>query len=355
MISFTPFAVVCGALYLLAAVIVGVKKRTLMPRQLLMVIFFVYLLAVIKITLFPIPLVRIGFTPANNLIPFHTIFRVVEMKSLSYDAYNLGGNILLFVPLGFLLPVLFNRQDRFLKVLVLGLGTSFIIESSKFLISFVLGYSYRDFDVDDLILNTLGALIGYALLRLLLRLRSSRLWRPFQSRRFWMMGGPIVLLLILGCLWGYEYVTHSTPERSQARYDSNVLPLTTVPLSSGVVLITATDPHRTSQPGYMAWYFQKTRLWGWRLEATSTDIPSARIGNKSATFASMTVNGQTFAWGTQVNSQVATIIYRHNSQTYNCQVGARGFWHLTLPSSKGLQSSSHWSAVLRNGTTIPAF
>ena len=73
---------------------------------------------------------------------------------------NLGGNILLFVPLGFLLPRLFPRLQSLKNTL---LCTAVIILCVEILQLFtLLGY----FDIDDLILNTLGSAIGYGLHRL---------------------------------------------------------------------------------------------------------------------------------------------------------------------------------------------
>ena len=70
---------------------------------------------------------------------------------------NLGGNILLFVPLGFLLPRLFPRLQSLKNTL---LCTAAIILCVEILQLFtLLGY----FDIDDLILNTLGSAIGYGL------------------------------------------------------------------------------------------------------------------------------------------------------------------------------------------------
>jgi glycopeptide antibiotics resistance protein len=63
-------------------------------------------------------------------------------------------NVLLFVPLGFLLPSLWPNTCKFKYVLFAGLFFSFFIEISQF-------YSYRVTDIDDLIANTAGALLGY--------------------------------------------------------------------------------------------------------------------------------------------------------------------------------------------------
>ncbi len=66
-------------------------------------------------------------------------------------------NILLFIPFGYLLPLIWSKADRWWKVTLLGFSISLIIELLQLFTR--LGYA----DVDDLINNTVGALIGYVL------------------------------------------------------------------------------------------------------------------------------------------------------------------------------------------------
>lgn len=72
-------------------------------------------------------------------------------------------NVVLFVPLGFLLPCLWREYDRFVPTLAFGFCFSLAIELSQLL-------NFRITDVDDLIANTLGAVVGLALYWLLRRL-----------------------------------------------------------------------------------------------------------------------------------------------------------------------------------------
>lgn len=86
---------------------------------------------------------------AVNLIPFS--------QDISLRGYLL--NILMVVPLGFLVPLLFRKMDHWGKILALGAGMSLMLEVSQL-------FSYRATDVDDLIMNSLGALLGYGMFRL---------------------------------------------------------------------------------------------------------------------------------------------------------------------------------------------
>ncbi|NLC28935.1 MAG: VanZ family protein [Chloroflexi bacterium] len=74
---------------------------------------------------------------------------------------NIVGNILLFSPIGLTIPLLDTRLKRGWLVVLLGLSFSLVIELAQtFLI-------HRVFDVDDLILNTFGTLLGFLLYALL--------------------------------------------------------------------------------------------------------------------------------------------------------------------------------------------
>jgi glycopeptide antibiotics resistance protein len=64
-------------------------------------------------------------------------------------------NVLLFMPLGYLIPLSFSKVDRWWQVLLIGFLFSLLIETVQLITR--LGW----FDASDLLHNTLGALIGY--------------------------------------------------------------------------------------------------------------------------------------------------------------------------------------------------
>jgi glycopeptide antibiotics resistance protein len=70
---------------------------------------------------------------------------------------NVVGNAVMFIPSGIILPVVYPRLNRFWKVLLAGIGLSLAIELLQ------LPFSVRASDVDDLLLNTLGAILGYGI------------------------------------------------------------------------------------------------------------------------------------------------------------------------------------------------
>lgn len=94
---------------------------------------------------------------SNNFIPFKEISRYDFSSVLFYR--NVIGNILLFIPFGYMIMDMISEKQvkyKFIPVLLLTLITSFSIE----VIQMHIGRSY---DVDDIILNLLGGLIGYSL------------------------------------------------------------------------------------------------------------------------------------------------------------------------------------------------
>lgn len=82
--------------------------------------------------------------------------------------YNVVGNVVCFIPNGFLLPLVFKRIKNGVAVTLITFGFSLIIELFQLL--FKLG----SFDVDDLFLNTLGGLIGYIIYYIFRRIYTGR-------------------------------------------------------------------------------------------------------------------------------------------------------------------------------------
>lgn len=135
------------------------------------------LIGVFSQTIIPKPGATQAFGTGLNL----ELFRVVKetYNAIVYLGFwqpfyiNFLGNILLFIPIGFLLPLLFKRMEYFPNTIIIGLGTSFFIEIVQL-------PQNRSSDVDDLWLNTLGALLGY-LLYLFIRNRFPSFCQAFKK------------------------------------------------------------------------------------------------------------------------------------------------------------------------------
>ncbi|WP_366923105.1 VanZ family protein [Metallumcola ferriviriculae] len=103
--------------------------------------------------------------PPFNLVPFRTIYDfIIRYNHMNFDIwfYNLFGNIILFLPLGFMLPLISGKLgDMKLRTVVkISALASLTIEILQ-LVAFV-----GIFDVDDIILNLLGAVLGYYMFKL---------------------------------------------------------------------------------------------------------------------------------------------------------------------------------------------
>ena len=94
-----------------------------------------------------------------NLIPFHEIRRYLSnINTLGLVAVgaNLLGNVILFVPLGYFLPSFFARERlRPHFTIPICMCISIAVEVSQFMTH------TGSLDVDDVILNTIGGIIGY--------------------------------------------------------------------------------------------------------------------------------------------------------------------------------------------------
>ena len=115
-----------------------------------------------------------------NLVPFF-------MPGAQATRLGLVLNTILFMPVGFFLPLLWKRCEHFGRLLGLGFALSLWVELSQLL-------NWRVTDIDDLIANTLGAVIGW----LLYRLAGRRLAPAFQldntQAGFWVRHYALVSL-----------------------------------------------------------------------------------------------------------------------------------------------------------------
>ncbi|MFP8882948.1 MULTISPECIES: VanZ family protein [Streptomyces] len=146
----------------------------------------VMVVALAATVLFAVVLARLTLTPSyasealthSNLRPGDSIRNYLEQPAFRDTVKQLGGNIALGVPFGVLLPVAWPRARGLLRVVLLTTAVMVAVELVQGAV--VPG---RAFDIDDVILNTTGALLGY----LLLGRRIGRAVHP-PRRRWWQRG-----------------------------------------------------------------------------------------------------------------------------------------------------------------------
>jgi glycopeptide antibiotics resistance protein len=142
------------------------------PREILLLTFVVYLSGLAAVTLTPNRSSRLRAQGTGG-IELHPSLASLTCSSATlpsgssargFCVRNARGNFLLFLPLGILLPLVWGRL-RFWRGVQIAIALSFSIELIQYLSS-ALG-TYRSADVNDFILNVLGACLGLALVSLL--------------------------------------------------------------------------------------------------------------------------------------------------------------------------------------------
>ena len=136
-------------------------KKPRIYHEIGVVVFLLFMTALFSQTvmtfLYTGPVVIHSFS-SINLIPFQvfqdTYYAITELNYWQPFIINFLGNIFIFMPIGFMIPLLWKRLGRFWKVALIGLGTSLFIETTQLT-------QARSSDIDDLWLNTLGCMLGY--------------------------------------------------------------------------------------------------------------------------------------------------------------------------------------------------
>lgn len=106
----------------------------------------------------------INIMPLKNVFIFLTTPYITPSYVFSFIK-NIFGNIMLFLPMGYFLPCLFNKSSKVKIYIIINLFFSLFIEITQ--VIFMLG----SFDVDDIILNVLGSVIGFYLFGLIRKIK----------------------------------------------------------------------------------------------------------------------------------------------------------------------------------------
>lgn len=167
---FFGMAMVCcvaAVIYIvIRLVICAVKhKKFVLKKEIPIILFVAYCVGLFFAT---IPIYSVlhygnhiminGVYHSVNLIPFKQITGyIIRRDSIGEISFaNLVGNILLFAPMGFLLPVIFKKMKNMPAAVLTGAVVSTCIEATQYLFG-------RSADIDDVILNTVGTLLGFLL------------------------------------------------------------------------------------------------------------------------------------------------------------------------------------------------
>ena len=158
---FSFIDLMCAAVFALplAWAFLAFRKTGSRKRFLLISLFTLYLCKMFDVV--GIPAAQyIRWDPAVNLIPFG------DEKNFRFFL-QIGLNAVMFMPFGFMLPLLWSKCRRWYRTTLVGFFTSLTIEAVQMFCS-------RATDVDDLMMNTLGACLGYVLSWALFRKKWAR-------------------------------------------------------------------------------------------------------------------------------------------------------------------------------------
>lgn len=164
-----PYLIICLPIYFLFRYYYVKKKlkgRYRAWHEILLSILVAVMVGVISQTIIPefelingkIQMATLALKERFNFIPFRifyeTYIEVVRYQNFSYLWISLISNICIFIPIGILLPLLYTSYKKWHKTLLFGISFSIGIEAIQIFLP-------RATDIDDVILNTFGTLLGF--------------------------------------------------------------------------------------------------------------------------------------------------------------------------------------------------
>lgn len=155
------------------------KSEFVFYKEILLFFFAMYILCLFQV----VTSQDINMSSGNNFVPFVEILRYKPWGRLFIK--NIVGNVIMFVPYGFFVGK-YSSGKSFLLTIFLIFLASFSIEVTQLAIG-------RVFDVDDIILNVLGGMLGYFVYVLLDNLYNCL---PKIFRSSWFLNSVALLLLI---------------------------------------------------------------------------------------------------------------------------------------------------------------
>lgn len=142
------------------------NRRTMVQSRI--VCFVLYFAMVLYLTVF----MRIGSVNASVVTtPFDDLKNAIQYKNPEL-VQHMAANVLLFVPFGYLIPAMNPEKLRKVSFVFLGgIISSTVIEGIQMI--FFLGQS----DIDDIIANSIGAVVGYLVIRFVWQFQKN--WKLF--------------------------------------------------------------------------------------------------------------------------------------------------------------------------------
>ena len=165
-ISYSTMVAIISSLWILNRVWIYRKNGTISwKRELQLMLVYICIVVIVRFTFCPFAKVDGKVQPLlfypDNWFPFRVNFRpfvyLFDYPTMKEILLNLIGNTIMFIPVGIVWPIVYKQLDKPWKVIAAGMGFSLCIEIIQ------LPFYDRVSDVDDLILNSVGYLIGYGI------------------------------------------------------------------------------------------------------------------------------------------------------------------------------------------------
>ena len=167
------------AITLRVADIVKNKREFCFYKELIALSFIIYILCLFQVVTFQ----DNNNISSNNLIPFREMFRYDLGSRLFLK--NVLGNIIMFLPYGFFTSY-FLKEKKLLPIFILIAVASLTIVSTQLMIG-------RVFDIDDLLLNIVGGILGHYLYIVILKIGDMC---PRVLQREWFLNLVSIILLV---------------------------------------------------------------------------------------------------------------------------------------------------------------
>lgn len=158
------------------------KEHFTLYKEITMLTMIIYVLMLFEV----VTVQDVVSWSSNNFIPFKEIFRYKVGSRLFFK--NIIGNVLLFLPFGFFSSYTLKNSEKGKLIVILTLLASITIECVQMGIG-------RVFDVDDIILNTVGGYTGFILYKMMFKLKENA---PSFCKKEWFLN--IISIIILMCV-----------------------------------------------------------------------------------------------------------------------------------------------------------
>ncbi len=163
------------------------RKPFILYKEIFSLFFLIYILCLFQVVTFED---ANFYLAGNNFIPFQEITRYRFGSRLFFK--NVIGNIVLFIPYG-LFASSFAKLDKPFHTLALVFFASITVETTQLAIG-------RVFDIDDILLNVIGGMLGYGIYRLIDRVGDS-VPKIFKSKWFLNFASAILLGIFVLYIW----------------------------------------------------------------------------------------------------------------------------------------------------------